>query len=251
MSTVFSDFYEIFSERSFAVNVISDIEVMLFDRRDDRFAELEHRTAPTLEREHFIGVRTPELRKLAKDLRKREDIGEFLVSLPHRWFEEDQLHVFIISEEKDFRRCIELTEAFLPYVDNCATCDQFNPKVFARHRDELLPLIDKWLGSEHTYTVRFAIGCLMRHFLGTDFKPEYADRVAAVSSDQYYINMMRAWYFAEGLAKNYDQILPYIEQKQLDVWTHNKSIQKAVESFRVSDEHKKYLRSLKYKEHLK
>ena len=227
------------------MNVISDIENFLFDLRDEKFADLEHRTAPTLEREHFIGVRTPELKKLAKELRKREDIGDFLCLLPHRWFEEDQLHAFIVSEEKDFQRCIELSEVFLSYIDNWATCDQFNPKIFTKHRDELLPFIDKWLGSEHTYTVRFAIGCLMRHFLGESFRTEYADRVAAISSDEYYITMMRAWYFAEALAKNYDEILPYIEQKHLDKWTHNKSIQKAVESFRVSDEHKQYLRSLK------
>lgn len=227
------------------MNIFNAIESELQGLRDEKFAELEHRTAPTLEMEHFIGVRTPELKKLAKELKKRPDCGEFLAALPHRYFEEDQLHAFIITEEKDFQRCIALTEEFLPYVDNWATCDQFNPKVFAKHREELLPYAEKWLGSEHTYTVRFGIGALMRHFLGEHFRTEYADRVAAVSSEEYYINMMRAWYFAEALVKNYDEVLPYIEGKRLDRWTHNKTIQKAAESFRVTDEHKQYLRTFR------
>lgn len=227
------------------MSIFTDIEAELLALRDEKFAELEHKTAPTLEKEHFIGVRTPDLRKLAKELRKREDIGGFLGSLPHRWFEEDQLHAFIVSEEKDFQRCMAMTETFLPHIDNWATCDQFSPKVFAKHRDELMPYIDRWLGSEHTYTVRFAVGALMRHFLGDNFRSEYADRVAAISSDEYYINMMRAWYFAEALVKNYEDVLPYIEQRRLDKWTHNKTIQKAAESFRITDEQKQYLRTLR------
>ena len=218
------------------MSIFTDIEAELHSLRDEKFAELEHKTAPTLEREHFIGVRTPDLRKLAKVLAKCSDKAEFLGSLPHRYFEEDQLHAFIVSEEKDFPRCMELTEDFLPYIDNWATCDQFSPKIFAKHKNELLTHIDKWLKSVHTYTVRFAVGMLMRYFLGDDFKTEYADRVAAVTSDEYYINMMRAWYFATALAKNYDGILPYIEQNRLDPWTHNKTIQKAAESFRITDE---------------
>lgn len=227
------------------MSIFTDIEAELLALQDEKFAELEHRTAPTLEKEHFIGVRTPDLRKLAKELRKREDIGGFLGSLPHRWFEEDQLHAFIVSEEKDFQRCMAMTETFLPYIDNWATCDQFSPKVFAKHREELMPYIDKWLGSEHTYTVRFAIGCLMRYFLGDGFRNEYADRVADISSDEYYINMMRAWYFAEALVKKYEDVLPYIEQNRLDKRTHNKTIQKAAESFRITDEQKQYLRTLR------
>lgn len=227
------------------MSIFTDIEAELSALRDEKYADFQSKLVPEAERGHFIGVRTPQLRKLAKELAKRSDVTEFLNRLPHRYFEEDQLHAFIISGEKDFARCMALTEAFLPYVDNWATCDQFSPKVFAGHTDELLPFIDRWLASRHTYTVRFAVGALMRHFLGNSFRTEYADRVAAISSDEYYINMMRAWYFAEALAKNYEEALPYIEQGHLDKWTHNKSIQKATESFRVSDEHKQYLRTLK------
>ena len=227
------------------MSILTDTEEALFSLRSEEYAEFQQKLTPNHGREHFIGVRTPELKRLAKDMRKRSDSDGFLSVLPHRYFEEDQLHSFIISEEKDFQQCVALLEAFLPYVDNWATCDQLNPKVFAKHRDELIPLVDKWLASGLTYTVRFAAGTLMRYFLGEYFRTEYADRVADISSEEYYINMMRAWYFATALAKNYDEVLPYIEQKRLDPWTHNKTIQKAAESFRVTDEHKKYLRSLK------
>ena len=224
---------------------LTDIEAALLEMKNQKYAVFMQKLVPTHSTDHFIGVKTPELKKLAKELRKRSDTDGFLALLPHRFFEEDQLHSFIISEEKDFQRCIALLEEFLPYVDNWATCDQLCPKIFAKHRSELISLADKWLCSDHTYTVRFAIGVLMKHFLGENFLTEYADRVTAVSSDEYYINMMRAWYFAEALVKNYDEILPYIEQKRLDKWTHNKAIQKACESFRVTDEHKQYLRTLK------
>jgi 3-methyladenine DNA glycosylase AlkD len=227
------------------MSIFEDIETELLRLRDEKYADFQQNLTPTHSREHFIGVRTPELKKLAKELGKRGDTAEFLNSLPHRYFEEDQLHSFIISGEKDFGRCIEMTEAFLPYADNWATCDQLNPKVFAKHREELLPYIGKWLASGHTYTVRFGIGCLMRFFLGEDFRTEYAERVVAVNSEEYYINMMRAWYFATALAKNYDEVLPFIKDKRLDKWTHNKTIQKAVESYRITDEQKQYLRSLK------
>ena len=229
------------------MSIFTDIESALTEAKDEKFALLTQKTIPTLNKESFIGVRTPDLRKLAKKLAKRDDTGDFLAALPHRFFEEYQLHSFIISEVRDFDECIRLTDAFLPYIDNWATCDQLSPKVFAKHSDKLLPYIDKWLASELTYTVRFAVCSLMRYFLGDSFRSEYADRVAAVSSDEYYINMMRAWYFATALAKNYDETVPYIEDKRLDVWTHNKTIQKAVESFRITDEQKQYLRTMKIK----
>ncbi|MBQ9898722.1 MAG: DNA alkylation repair protein [Ruminococcus sp.] len=232
-------------ERKSAVSIFDDIEAELLRLRDGKYADFQHKLTPTCEREHFIGVRTPQLRALAKELGRRDDVNEFLCALPHRYFEEDQLHSFIISGVKDFGRCIALTEAFLPYIDNWATCDQLAPKVFAKHADELLPYIDRWLASGETYTVRFAVGTLMRYFLGERFRDEYAERVAGIVSGEYYVNMMRAWYFATALAKNYDDVLPYLEHSRLDVWTHNKTIQKAVESFRVPDEHKQYLRSLK------
>ena len=227
------------------MSIFTDTEAELLRLRDEKYAEFQQKLTPTHSRDHFIGVRTPELKKLAKELSRRGDVSEFLDSLPHRYFEEDQLHSFIISGEKDFGRCIVLTEKFLPYVDNWATCDQLSPKVFAKHCEELLPLVDKWLASGHTYTVRFAMGTLMRYFLGENFRAEYADKVAEFRSDEYYINMMRAWYFATALAKNYSEVLPYIENRRLDQWTHNKTIQKAAESFRVTDEQKLYLRSLK------
>ena len=227
------------------MGILDDIETALSGLRDEKYADFQQKLTPTHGREHFIGVRTPELKKLAKEIGKRSDAGEFLSTLPHRYFEEDQLHSFIISGEKDFEKCVALTEAFLPYVDNWATCDQLSPKVFAKHRDELLMLTDKWLVSGHTYTVRFAIGILMRYFLGESFRTVYAEKVAEISSDEYYINMMRAWYFATALAKNYDEVLPFIEDRRLDRWTHNRTIQKAAESFRVTDVHKQYLRGLK------
>ena len=229
------------------MSILTDTEEVLFGMKNEKYAVFMQKLVPDHSTDHFIGIKTPELKKLAKEMRKRSDTDEFLSELPHRYFEEDQLHAFIISEEKDFSRCIALTEAFLPYVDNWATCDQLCPKVFAKHRSELIPYVDKWISSGLTYSIRFAIGVLMRHFLGESFLTEYADRVTAVISDEYYINMMRAWYFATALAKNYDEVIPYIEQKCLDKWTHNKTIQKAVESFRVSDEHKQYLRTLKIK----
>ncbi len=227
------------------MSIFNDTEAELMRLRDEKYADFQHKLTPTHEREHFIGVRTPQLRALAKELGRRDDVNEFLHALPHRYFDEDQLHSFIISGVKDFDRCIALTEAFLPYIDNWATCDQLSPKVFAKHADELLPYIDSWLASGKTYTVRFAVGALMRYFLGERFRDEYAERVAEIVSDEYYVNMMRAWYFATALAKNYDDVLPYLEQGRLDVWTHNKTIQKAVESYRVPDGHKQYLRSLK------
>ncbi len=234
-------------ERSVRMSVFTDINDRLFELRDEKYAEFQQKLTPTLTREDFVGVRTPQLRKLAKDLSRREDIADFLSALPHKYFDENQLHSFIISLQKDFDDCIALTEQFLPYVNNWATCDQLSPKIFAKHRTSLLPYIDRWLTSEHTYTVRFAVGMLMQHFLGEGFRTEYADRVAQIRSEEYYINMMRAWYFATALAKNYDTVLPYIEEKQLDKWTHNKAIQKSVESCRITDEQKSFLKSLRIK----
>ena len=169
----------------------------------------------------------------------------FLDDLPHKYFDENQLHAFIISEIKDYGKCMEEVNRFLPYVDNWATCDQMSPKVFRKHRGELIREIKKWIRSDRTYTVRFGTGMLMEHFLEEDFDAAYPDMVADRRSDEYYINMMTAWYFATALAKRYDEILPYIEEQRLDVWTHNKAIQKSVESCRITPEQKEYLKSLK------
>ena len=227
--------------------ITDEITTKLFSLQDTAYRDFQVKLIPGMDAEKEIGVRTPELRKLAKELAKREDIREFLNDLPHQYFDENQLHAFILSGEKDFEKCMEDLERFLPYVDNWATCDQMSPKVFRKNRKKLLESINRWIGSEHTYTVRFAIKMLMEHFLDEDFDPIYPEMVAEVRSEEYYIRMMIAWYFATALAKQYEAVLPYLEQKKLDAWTHNKTIQKAVESYRITEEQKIYLKSLKRK----
>ena len=222
-----------------------EIRKELFGLQDSKYRDFQSKLIPDIGPETMIGVRTPQLRKLAADLGKREDIGVFLDDLPHRYFDENQLHAFIISGIRDFGKCISEVERFLPYVDNWATCDQMSPKVFRKHRPELLEHIRVWIRSNRTYTVRFATGMLMEHFLEEDFEPEYPDMVSQIRSDEYYVNMMIAWYFATALAKQYDRILPYLQENRLDPWTHNKTIQKAVESYRITPEQKTYLRSLR------
>ncbi len=222
-----------------------EIVAELFRLQDKKYAAFQAKLIPTVATDRIIGVRTPELRTFAKELVKDEDIASFLTSLPHQYFDEDQLHAFVISLEKDFDKCIAETEAFLPFIDNWATCDQLSPKVFKKEPEKLLPYICAWIRSDKVYTVRFAIGMLMQHFLDERFDPKYADMVAAVRSEEYYINMMIAWYFATALAKQYASILPYLEEKKLDDWTHNKAIQKSVESNRISTEQKAYLKTLK------
>ncbi|MDC7294218.1 DNA alkylation repair protein [Butyrivibrio sp. DSM 10294] len=227
--------------------ITEEIRDRLFELQDIKYRDFQSGLFPTLEKDVMIGVRTPELRKLAKEYGGRKDIGEFLTDLPHKYFDENQLHAFIISGEKNIDTAMAELNAFLPYVDNWATCDQMSPKVFKKHRDKLLVEIDKWLKSDKTYTVRFAIGMLMEHFLDEDFDISYPEKVAVIRSEEYYINMMIAWYFATALAKQYDTILPFIEEKELDKWTHNKAIQKAVESYRITPEQKEYLKKLKIK----
>ena len=225
--------------------ITEEIRQSLFELQDIKYRDFQAKLIPGKDTETMIGVRTPELRKLAKQMLKREEIGEFLRDLPHRYFDEDQLHAFIVSGIKEYGKCMEELMRFLPFVDNWATCDQMSPGVFKKHKPELLAEIREWLGSEHTYTVRFGIGMLMQHFLDEDFDPAYPELVAGVHSEEYYVNMMIAWYFATALAKQYDDVLPFIEGRRLDPWTHNKTIRKAVESYRISDEQKEYLRSLK------
>ena len=214
---------------------------------DEKYREMQKTIIPTADPDSIIGVRTPELRKMAKALVKREDIDEFLSDLPHKSFDENQLHAFVLSEMKDYEACMKKLNAFLPYVDNWATCDQMSPKIFKKHKEELLKQIKVWLKSKETYTIRFGIGMLMEHFLDDDFDPAYPKMVSRIRSEEYYINMMIAWYFATALAKQYDAVIPYIEEKKLADWTHNKSIQKSVESYRITDEQKAYLKTLKVK----
>ncbi len=225
--------------------ITEEIRRTLFELQDLQYRDFQVKLIPGLAAESMIGVRTPALRRLAKQILKRDDLGIFLRDLPHKYFDENQIHAFVISEIKDFGKCMEELTRFLPFVNNWATCDQMSPKVFKKHKAELLPEIRKWLRSGHGYTVRFGIGMLMQHFLDEDFKTEYADLVAGIREEDYYIQMMIAWYFATALAKQYEKILPYIEERRLEPRVHRKTIQKAIESFRLTEEQKTYLRGLR------
>ena len=226
---------------------VEGIREKLFELQDEKYRDFQQGLIPSVEQKEFIGIRTPALRKLAKELYKAGELDEFFKDLPHKYFDENQLHAFAISEIKDFDECMKALEEFLPFVDNWATSDQMSPKVFKKNKEELFSHIKKWLQSDHTYTVRFGIGMLMQHFLDEDFDLSYPEMVAEIRSDEYYINMMIAWYFATALAKQYESVLPFIEEKRLSPWTHNKAIQKSVESYRITDEQKTYLRRLKVK----
>lgn len=239
---------------------MTSIQKIIFSLQDKKYRDFQKTLIPTVKSYSIIGVRTPELKKLAKEYYKDKDVYKFLNDLPHKYFDEYQLHAFIISEEKDFDTCINYIEKFLPYIDNWATCDQLSPKCFKKYKDKLLKYISKWIKSKKAYTVRFAIEMLMSYFLDDDFDKKYNDMVSKLrfkskyknvdlklDPDKYYVEMMIAWYFATALAKQYKDTLPYIKKKKLIPWTHNKTIQKAVESFRVTEQHKKELRSLKEK----
>ena len=224
-----------------------EIEKRLFEMQDTEYRDFQSKLMPTVEKGRIIGVRTPSLRKLAKELAKQPVSDAFLNGLPHKYYEEDNLHAFLLEQIKDFDRAVCEIDRFLPYVDNWATCDMMSPKVLLRYPDRLIEKIDVWLSSGDTYAVRFGIKMLMSGFLDDRFLPEYADRVAAVRSDEYYVKMMAAWYFATALSKQYEAVLPYITEYRLDTWTHNKAIQKALESNRITPERKAYLRTLKIK----
>ena len=230
-----------------AMSVEQIVQARLFALQDTEYRDFQCRLIPNVDPNTVIGVRTPELRKFAKDFAKEPEAAEFLRILPHRYFEENNLHGFLIERMKDYDRVIAALDAFLPFVDNWATCDQLRPGVFAKRPPQLREQIQIWMASGHTYTVRFGIEMLMCLYLDDAFLPEYLDWVAAIRSDEYYANMMTAWFFATALAKQYDAALPYIEERRLAPWTHNKAIQKAVESYRIADAQKAYLRSLKVK----
>ena len=209
---------------------------------DERYAEFASALIPDAPEGYVLGVRSPELKNLAKEIAPDDP---FLCHLPHRFHEENMLHAYVLNRVKDYSHVLSLTQKFLPYVDNWAVCDSLSPKAFAKNADLLLPEIRRWLAADHPYTVRFAIGCLMRYFLGENFKEEYLKLVASVSREEYYIKMMQAWYFATALAKQWDSTLPYISERRLGDWVHRKSIQKAIESYRITPEQKTLLRSLK------
>ena len=228
-------------------DICNVIREKLFELRDEEYKAFHAKLIPTVAVENIIGVRTPVLRKYAKEMSKHPQIGEFLGAVPHQYYDENNLHGFIIEQYKDFDKCLAAVESFLPYIDNWATCDMLAPKVFGRHTGELLEPVHRWIASEETYTIRFSMNMLMRFYLDQEFKPEYLELVSGVVSEEYYVNMMIAWYFATALAKQYDAALPYLEQRRLAPWTHNKTIQKACESYRITAEQKQYLRSLKEK----
>lgn len=226
---------------------MTEIQERLFAIQDKGYRDGSVKLNPSVDPDTIIGIRIPALRALAKELRGTPEAAEFLMTLPHRYFEEYSLHSFLLSPIRDFDEAIQQTERLLPYLNSWALTDSLRIKAFDKHPDRLLPHIDRWLSSGHTYTIRYGILCLMNLFLDERFENRYLDKVAAVKSDEYYVNMMIAWYFATALAKQYDAAVPYIEQHRLDKWTHNKAIQKAIESYRITDEQKTYLRTLKQK----
>ncbi len=221
------------------------LQIELFDLQDLKYKEFHQKLMPTVNPDKVIGIRTPVLRKFAKDFSKQEEAEGFLKNLPHKYYEEDNLHAFLLEEIKDYETLIEELNNFLPFVDNWATCDMMRPKILKKHKNELLEDIKKWLNSKDTYTIRFAVNCLMNYYLEEDFKPEYFQWVKDIESEEYYINMVRAWYFATALAKQYDETIKILENNVLDKWTHNKTIQKAIESYRITKEQKEYLKTLK------
>lgn len=217
----------------------------LYALQDTEYAAFQAKLTPGVPKEQFIGVRVPEARKLAKKLYKEQMFTEFLKELPHSYYDENMLHGLIISQEKDYQLCIERTEQFLPYVDNWAVCDIMSPAVFKKHKAELLEKIREWSASDHVYTCRFGLEMLMSHYLDDDFEPEYLEIAASVHSEEYYVNMMIAWFFATALAKQWDAALPYLQERRLGDWVHRKSIQKARESRRITPEQKEFLKTLK------
>ena len=229
--------------------MINEIRKDLFKMQDLKYREFTAKLIPNVEKERIIGIRTPIFRKYVKDFFKKntEKAMDFLENLPHHYFEENNMHSFIIENINDFELTMEYTEKFLPYIDNWATCDSFSPKIFKKHSDEVYSKILTWLNSDDTYVVRYGIGLLLSNYLDENFKIEHLEIVSGIKSDEYYVNMMIAWYFATALAKQYESAIKIIEENKLDIWTHNKSIQKSVESRRISNEIKEYLRTLRRK----
>ena len=213
--------------------------------KDDKYKEFQAKLVPNIDPGTILGVKTPQMRQIAKEMYSSKEKDAFLKDLPHKYYEENLVHFFIISMIKDFDECIREVETFLPYVDCWPVSDQATPRSFKKNHAKLLPYIKKWIKSKHLYTSRFGIRMLMNEFLGDEFKDEYAKLVASVKSDEYYLKMMVAWYFATALAKNYDETIKYIKERKLDDWVLKKTIQKAVESYRVTDEHKEYLKSFR------
>ena len=224
-----------------------DVQKRLFEMRDTGYRDFHARLIPTVKKEKIIGIRTPMLRKFAKEFGKTEESEMFLKALPHQYYEENNLHGLLIEQIRDYDKCLDELERFLPHIDNWATCDLLAFHMMKKHRDIFSREIYRWMESDKSYIIRFGISMLMRHYLDEGFKPEYPEKVAAIRSEEYYVNMMRAWYFATALAKQYEKILPFLEEQRMDIWTHNKTIQKSIESYRITQEQKDHLRTLRIK----
>ena len=227
--------------------VLRQVQEELFAMQDVGYRDFHAKLMPTVDKARVIGVRTPKLRAFAKEFGKTEEAKEFLKVLPHQYYEENNLHGLLIEQIKDYPTLIRELNRFLPCIDNWATCDLLTVRVVKKHLDTFTEEVERWLASDHTYTIRFGIGMLMRYYLEEHFSLEYPEKVAKIRSKEYYVNMMRAWYFATALAKQYEAIFPFLEEKRLDAWTHNKTIQKAIESYRITQEQKAYLRTLRIK----
>ena len=217
----------------------------LSEHRDERYRDFQSALVPNIDKNTILGVRTPQMKSIAKEVFGTDEAEHFLQELPHRYYEENLVHFFLIAMIRDFDECAEKVEEFLPYIDCWPVCDQASPKSFRKNHDRLLPMIRTWIVSDHVYTSRFGMRMLMNEFLGDDFKEEYLDWVASKRGEDYYLKMMQAWYFATALAKQYEAAVPYLTERRLEPWTHKKAIQKALESYRVSDEHKEYLKGLR------
>ena len=224
---------------------LTKLQKQLFELQDLKYRDFHSKLMPETDKETVIGIRTPVLRKFAKEFAGTSEAEAFLRQLPHRYYEENNLHMMLITGIKDYEKCMEEIQRFLPCIDNWATCDYPAPKCFARHKDQVLDEAKRWISSGETYVIRYGIGMLMRLFLDEDFSSEYLEMAAAVQSQEYYVNMMIAWYFATALAKQWDATVPYIEQHKLSDWVHRKTVQKAVESYRITPEQKEYLKGFR------
>lgn len=224
---------------------LTKLQKQLFELQDLKYRDFHSKLMPETDKETVIGIRTPVLRKFAKEFAGISEAEAFLRQLPHRYYEENNLHMMLITGIKDYEKCMEEIQRFLPCIDNWATCDYPAPKCFARHKDQVLEEAKRWISSGETYVIRYGIGMLMRLFLDEDFSSEYLEMAAAVQSQEYYVNMMIAWYFATALAKQWDATVPYIEQHKLSDWVHRKTVQKAVESYRITPEQKEYLKGFR------
>ncbi len=224
---------------------MNELQKRLFELQDIKYKEFHSKLMPGIDPDSVIGIRVPVLRAFAKSYAKTEEAESFIQTLPHQYYEENNLHMMLITSIKEYDRCLREIRRFLPYINNWATCDFPEPKCFMKHKEELLPVIRSWIASGETYTVRYGIGMLMRLYLDADFKTEYLQLAADVRSEEYYVNMMIAWYFATALAKQWEATIPYLEKRQLSDWVHRKTIQKAIESYRITDEQKVYLKTLR------